>query len=166
MSKEDEIRANELLNRELFPSLENREDFIETMREGFDDQEEPYVGTFFYSPKEQKLVFVQKTSSADIRPNQHGQKTTRALHVTIYQHEKNRARSKGLPWNYPEDYTKLPRGRVWSVKGVSVVTVGTWISVYPEVEQLVREEFELPDDAEFRIDSHWDIGSGWSGDRL
>ena len=40
------------------------------------------------------------------------------------------------------------------------------IVVDPEVEQLVREEFELPDDAEFRIDSHWDIGSDWSGDRL
>lgn len=84
MSKEDEIRANGLLNKELFPSLEGREDFMETMREGLDDQEEPYVGTFFYSPKEKKLVFVQKTSSADIQPNQHGQKTTRAPHVTIY----------------------------------------------------------------------------------
>ena len=69
--------------------------------------------------------------------------------------------------DYENDYTQVPGGRVWELKDKGfVVTVGTWINKYPEVKKLILYEFDLPDSTEFKIELHWNIGSGWSGDRI
>lgn len=148
-------------------ALENREAFIKTMEENFNNQDDSYLGTFWYLPQENRLFLVQKASASDLRLNQNHQKTTSKLHVTIWQHEKNRAKSKGLSWKYGEDYTKIPRGRVWfSEEEGFLVTVGEWINEYPQAKELILDEFELPPTTQFKIDPHWNIGSGWSGDRV
>ena len=57
----------------------------------------------------------------------------------------------------------VPRGRVFEFKneGFKVYT-GKWIDNYPQVKDLIIEEFQLPkEDTEFRQDYHWDIGHGW-----
>lgn len=147
-------------------ALERREEFIDAMRQNMEIQDDAYVGTFWYLPAQKRLLFVEKASAETVKPNQYGQRTTTKLHVTIWQKQKNHALSKGEPWPYGKDYTLLPQGRVWEQDGKYIVTVGKWLESMPTAKQLILDEFELPVDAEFRYDSHWDIGSGWSGDRL
>ena len=37
------------------------------------------------------------------------------------------------------------------------------VSPYPQAKQLIIDEFQLPPDkTEFIIDSHWDVGHGWT----
>ena len=62
------------------------------------------------------------------------------------------------------NYTLVPRGRVFEFKDVGyVVFTGEWIDNCPEAKDLILFEFNLPEDkTEFRKDSHWDIGHGWS----
>lgn len=58
----------------------------------------------------------------------------------------------------------VPRGRVFEFQdeGFRVYT-GKWINDYPNVKELIIKEFQLPiDKTKFLIDSHWDIGHGWS----
>lgn len=44
--------------------------------------------------------------------------------------------------------------------------VGNWIKNYLEAKNVILSEFELPEaDTQFIIDSHWNIGSGWEGDK-
>lgn len=45
------------------------------------------------------------------------------------------------------------------------VMVGSWVNSYPKCKSLIRAEFDLPSDAKFLEDSHWNIGSGWEGDK-
>ena len=61
------------------------------------------------------------------------------------------------------DYTQVPRGRVFQYpSGDMVVVVGSWIDEYPALCQLIRIEFDLPDDAVFMVGEHWELGHGWS----
>ena len=55
------------------------------------------------------------------------------------------------------------------------VAVGSWIEgkihnevvLDPEfVRELIIDEFNLPDDVEFKVDEHWNIGHGWSEDKF
>lgn len=65
------------------------------------------------------------------------------------------------------DYTKYPRGRIFEIKNKGfVVCVGKWINDYPRVKRLVTDEFQLPENTEFIIDQHWDLGHGWSDKEL
>lgn len=60
-------------------------------------------------------------------------------------------------------YTDVPRGCVFEVEDQGfIVCVGKWINDYPEAKAEILYEFQLPNDTEFVIDSHWDLGYGWS----
>ena len=86
------------------------------------------------------------------------------MHYTIWQRECNKGKDKRFQ---TMDYTKYPRGRVFEVKDKGFkVCVGNWIKDYPEVKQLVIDEFQLPENTEFVIDRHWDLGRGWSDKEL
>ena len=59
--------------------------------------------------------------------------------------------------------------------GTLFVAVGSWIEgkihnevvLDPEfVRELIIDEFNLPDDVEFKVDEHWNIGHGWSEDKF
>lgn len=153
------------IEKETYKQLENREEYISIMESFFDIQNEPEVGTFWYDAQNNILLFVNKVCHTDV-PNNGKEKTTSRLHITIWQHEKNKALSKGLRWKYPKDYTQVPRGRVWYKDGKSIVTVGQWINDYPQAKEVIADNFELTSDVEYRVDPHWNIGSGWSGDRI
>jgi hypothetical protein len=48
-----------------------------------------------------------------------------------------------------------------------VENVGDWIKDYPSCKDLILIEFQLPkDNTEFVIDSHWDLGHGWSDKKI
>lgn len=142
-------------------------EMIDYMEQNLNRQEEPKVGIFWYDPKDDELIFVHTEDASVLAFDDRGQKTTRKMHVTTWQHLKNKEQSKGRKWKYTSDWTMTPRGRVWEIRGRGfVVTVGTWINDYPGAKNLILDEYNLPSNAEFLIDEHWDIGSGWSGDRI
>lgn len=146
-------------------SNQEHDTLIKVMEDNMEFQDESKVGIFWYDPKKDVLFGVCKTEASDVKPNAQGQKTSKTLHRNEWQKQKNRCISKGITDTpFKGDYTQVPRGRVWQDEETSLfyITVGSWISEYPEARPLIIDEFDLTDDVEFRIDEHWEIGHGWS----
>ena len=140
--------------------------FIRTiMKENNDYVGDPCVGIFWYDSNKKELFGVRSNIAEDtqyhLSPMTHQEiRTTKFLHYSVWQKECNKKVDQRFQ---TMDYTKYPRGRVFQVKNKGFeVYVGTWINDYPECKSLVIEEFDLPDNTEFIIDSHWDLGHGWS----
>ena len=138
---------------------------MDAMLHNMQVQDEAMVGSFWYDPHRNELYGVSTTLAQDVPFYSSQQfnaevKTGRQLHEKIWQKEIYRGRDK----RFSGDYTQRPRGRVFEFKDKGfVVFTGQWIDTYPQVKDLVLEEFQLPKDAtEFRKDEHWDLGRGWS----
>lgn len=140
--------------------------FRQIMADNAELQDDPYVGIFCYDTIRSELFGVYQVAADEAeykdRPHlfKNRSKTCRLLHEKIW----HRSRYKNnLDPRFNRDYTKVPRGRVFEVEGEGfVVCVGSWILKYPESKELILDEFDLPDDTRFKIDSHWDLGHGWS----
>lgn len=139
--------------------------FREIMANNNQFVDDPCVGIFWYDPEEDDLFGVYSVLAEDT--NYYGStmfggmaRTCRPLHYSVWQKECNRGRDKRFQ---TMDYTKYPRGRVFEIKDKGfVVCVGSWIKQYPSIKDLVLTEFQLPEDTEFLIDTHWELGHGWS----
>lgn len=136
----------------------------------FFESDEPYVGIFWLNPETMTLFGVQK-ELASICQNDANYYTYPKLHKTFWQKQHNRARAKkdtsSIFYN-EHDYTKIPRGRIFVSKGQFIVKVGHWLNDIDtnKFEELIIDEFNLPDDFLFDIDEHWDLGKGWSEDKI
>lgn len=138
---------------------------ISAMRDSFDLQDDPMVGPFWYDPSGKELygvrpVLVSETSFYKSPQFETEVKTGKQLHKDIWRKEYYKKKDS----RFFGDYMQKPRGRVFEFKDKGfVVFTGSWIDEYPEAKELILEEFQLPPDkTEFRKDSHWDIGHGWS----
>lgn len=126
------------------------------------------VGIFWYDTEADDLFGVYMVDVEDVNYYHSDMfnsntKTCRQLHYAMWQKGVN----KGKDVRYNQKYTSVPRGRVFFVENQGfVVCVGHWINDYPSAKQLILDEFQLPDSTEFLIDSHWDIGRGWSDKNL
>lgn len=130
-----------------------------------DYQDDAYVGAFWYDPDHNELYGVKASPAEDIPYYMSKQwerevRTGRALHKDIWAKEFRRKKDKRFSGNY----MLKPRGRVFEFKDQGfVVFTGQWIKDYPDAKKEIIEEFQLPrDNTEFKMDSHWDIGHGWS----
>lgn len=138
--------------------------FREVMAHNNQFVDDPYVGIFWYSPEDDELFGVYSVLADDVNyyysdTFQANAKTCRPLHYALWQKGAN----KGKDTRYQQDYNAVPRGRVFYVENKGfVVCVGHWFNQHPNVRDLIIEEFQLPEDTEFVIDSHWDLGHGWS----
>ena len=139
--------------------------FREIMANNNQFVDDPCVGIFWYDPEEDDLFGIYSVLSEDTNYYESTMfggmaRTCRPLHYSIWQKECNRGRDKRFQ---TMDYTKYPRGRVFEIKDKGfVVCVGSWIKQYPSIKDLVLTEFQLPEDTEFLIDTHWELGHGWS----
>lgn len=137
---------------------------IEVMMASMDMQDEPEIGCFWFDLKAIELFGVESVPASSMQyyesPQFHARvRTGPKLHSSIWKREY--MRQKDI--RFRGDYTKVPRGRVFEFEPDKfVVFTGSWINRYPIAKQLIEQEFNLPDDTEFRIDEHWDIGYGWS----
>ena len=127
-------------------------------------QNDPEVAMFWYDPEEDELFGIKSTLATDLNWYHSNQwdmdiRTDKHLHKNIWQKEYFRSKDK----RFQGDHTLMPRGRVFEFKdqGFKVFT-GDWIDEYPEVKQMIIDEFNLPEDTEFVKDVHWDIGYGFS----
>ena len=138
--------------------------FREVMADNNQYVDDPYVGLFWYDSDNQELFGVYSVLAEDTNwyysdTFHENVRTCRPLHYALWQKGVN----KGRDSRYKADYTSVPRGRVFEVQNQGfVVCVGHWIEQYSEAKGVILTEFQLPDDTEFRIDSHWDLGHGWS----
>lgn len=142
--------------------------FREVMAENNKYADEPRVGIFWYDPESDDLFGVYSVI-AETEPSYMSEmfgnrtRTCKPLHYAEWQ----RGVNKGRDPRFKNNYTSVPRGRVFEVEGRGfVVCVGHWFNQYPQVRELILMEFQLPDDTEFVIDSHWDLGRGWSDKHL
>lgn len=137
-------------------------DMMNNMLDIMEYQSDPKVGSFWYDPDANELFGVYSMLAEDARPykSEFGDETRTGsqLHERIWEKEKFRKRDV----RFQGDYTKVPRGRVFQIGSKFVVMTGDWINNYPDARPQILMEFDLPQDAEFRTDVHWDIGHGWS----
>ena len=144
-------------------SKEERQFVMDSMSDNFDTQNEPHVGIFWYDTHTDELFGVNKEYASELQFNQNGLKTVKILHKTWWQKQKNKAISKGKdPGIFRNEYTIVPRGRIFQTKdGVFQLLCGKWVNDH--IKNLVIDEFELRDvPFEVVIDTHWEIGHGWS----
>jgi len=147
---------------------QERSEVIATMAENMNAEITPKLGIFWYDPKKNELFGVNKTIADDIPFMPNGKRTYRELHKNYWQRQFFRAQAKGERTIFTGDYTQIPRGRIFEYKNDGFkVMVGSWINDYPDdVRQMILDEFDLPENTEFIIDSHWDLGHGWSEENL
>lgn len=138
--------------------------FIECMLENTNFQNEPELGPFWYDTDNQECFGVKSVPAIDCpwyESTQFNQKvrTGRALHSTIWKKE----HFKNKDFRFKGDYKYTPRGRVFQFSNNDfVVCTGKWINKCPEAKNIIIQEFQLPNTTQFVIDSHWDIGHGFS----
>ncbi len=139
---------------------------IEVMASVLDEQDGALLGIFWWDNTSKELFGVNSSPAEDCRwytSPQFGTKvrTGRRLHQSVWKREAIRGRDR----RFKGDYTKVPRGRVFEFADTGyVVYTGSWINDCAEAKKEILYEFQLPDNTEFRLDSHWDIGHGWSNE--
>lgn len=137
---------------------------IECMARNLETQSDPMVGIFWYDQYNDELfgvnsVYASELDFYDSSLFSESVKTSKLLHKTKWEKEYFRKKDK----RFTGDYTKVPRGRVFEIKDSGFcICVGTWIKDHINVIEMVKEEFQLPENTIIKIDSHWDIGHGWS----
>ena len=135
----------------------------------FLDDDKPQLGIFWFNPEKFSLFGVSKKDAQECLDEHHN--TYPKLHKTFWQKMHHRAVAKNEKDSiyYKEhNYTLIPRGKVFFEDGKYVVRVGDWFSGLniEKFSELVQDEFNLPDDFEFAIDEHWDLGRGWSEEKF
>jgi hypothetical protein len=143
---------------------EDRELMMKAMSDNFDCQDEPRVGIFWYSVRDDALIEVVYSLVSECPIDANGYKTIRMLHQSHWKKRQMRCRAKGTGADYlKSDWISVPRGRVFQLKdGTFRVMTGSWIASYPQVKDEILFEFNLPPArTKFQQDSHWDIGKGW-----
>lgn len=135
----------------------------EIMMSNMSHQDDPELAIFWYDPAKDELFGV-KTADIDGVPFQDSNlfsgkkiKTPKPLHYKVWQKEY----WKGKDDRFQGSFTKYPRGRVFYVEdeGFTVV-VGDWINKYPAAKNLIKFEFNLPENTKFEINQHWSVGHG------
>lgn len=141
--------------------------FREVMAYNAQFAEEPEVGIFWYDTENKELFGVHSVKlheastieSSSIFNNVKA-RTCAKMHKNVWTKEAFRGKDK----RFSGDYTKIPRGRVFEVENRGfVVCVGSWINDYPQAKKEILFEFMLPEEkTEFYVESHWELGHGWS----
>ena len=152
---------------EQYMTDEIRKEVINSMADNFGIQEEPQVGIFWYDKDNDELFGVSKVFVNEIPFNRNDLKTAGTLHKTWWQKQRNKLLHKKNPLGvFGKDYTAIPRGRIFQKKdGLFQMMCGNWINDHEKnhIVDLVKEEFNLQNvPFELVIDTHWDIGHGWS----
>jgi len=148
-------------------SKTERLNVMQTMKDNEKFQDEPKVGIFWYSPEKDELFGVTKIEVSELQFNDKGLKTTKTLHKDWWRKQTYRAQAKNdLTSIYLTDYTQTPRGRVFQTKeNVFQVMCGQWITDH--IKEIIMEEFDLQNqDVRIMVDTHWEIGHGWSEEYL
>ncbi|HBJ08450.1 MAG TPA: hypothetical protein DDY73_05540 [Coprobacter fastidiosus] len=116
--------------------------------------DKPCVGIFWYLPEEHDLFEVHSIPL----PNEQ-EPYTIPLHKDVWRKAKFRAKARGKKDSiYYQDYTKIPRGRVFYNKGKFTVAVGSWYKKYEEeLTNLLKDYFDL-EEFDFEVIEYFELG--------
>lgn len=120
-----------------------------------DSDKEPSVGIFWYLPEKHDLFEVY----SKVPPSTEGIHTIHRLHRDVWKKGKYRALANGEVGSiYYQDYTKIPRGRVYYNKGKFTVAVGSWYKKYEEeLTNLLKDYFDL-EEFDFEVIEYFELG--------
>ena len=136
----------------------------------FFESDRPQLGIYWFNPVRFSLFGVLKMDAEECLAM--GHLTYPKLHKTFWQKQHHRARAKGdtSSMYYGEDnYTMIPRGRLFYDEGIYVAKVGDWYEGIDKerFSELIQDEFNIPADRlRFERDIHWDLGHGWSEEKF
>ena len=138
-----------------------------SMIDNFDNQEDPKVGIFWYDTQKDELFGVTAINVQELSFNSNGVKTVGTLHKAWWKKQQERLKAKKQPAGiFHNDYVDVPRGRIFQRNGGNFeLMCGSWINEH--IVELVKDEFNLQNvPLEVTIDTHWEIGHGWSEEYL
>jgi len=165
MSKLKYDEVDEILIRESSLSAGDHQDLVKVMK-SFAESSKPKIGIFWLDtdPDDPDLFGISKIDEDKIPTDNKGRKIYPKLHYQIYDKIKFKNRAKGIKDpRFESDYTKIPRGRINKEGNKYVVYVGSWIKEYKDMlTPLIQYYFKL-NKFEYQIDSHWELGHGFSG---
>jgi len=128
---------------------------------------EPKVGLFWYNRATNSLFGVVSHRLSDYTKANasDGRITCSEMHEDVWKRElrKQKYHNNGQG-PYVGAYQDKPRGRVfYNVRSDTFeVAVGKWMEEFPQVYELVLEEFDLPPEKTKPMYAvHWDIGMSW-----
>lgn len=129
-------------------------EMIEVML-ALDCGDNPKVGIFWYLPEEHDLFEVHSICP----PNEQEPYTIPDLHKDVWRKAKFRAKARGKKDSiYYQDYSKIPRGRVYYNKGKFTVAVGSWYKKYEEeLTNLLKDYFDL-EEFDFEVIEYFELG--------
>lgn len=135
----------------------------------FFESDKPQLGIFWFNPVSFQLFGVLKMDAEECLAE--GHLTYPKLHKTFWQKQHYRALAKGDEsslYYKEQNYTLIPRGKIFYNEGNFIVKVGEWINDIDRdrFEELIQDEFNLPSDLQLEIDYHWNLGHGWSEEKF
>ena len=143
-----------------------------SLMENFLSPETPKLGIFWYDYTKEQLFGVEKRDATEIEMKS-GLHTLEKLHRTYWQkwHHRAVARNETDSIFYQQhNYKLIPKGRIYLTNGLFTARVGNWIEEginghkidAVKLHDLICDEFDLPEDFDFVIDEHMNLGHGWS----
>lgn len=129
----------------------------------------PKVGIWWYDDSIHDFFGVYSTRTQDIPLDSNGRRVYPRMHYQTWKKDHLREVAQGVPLveqRFCGDYTSIPRGRVNEEDGKYVVYVGSWIKGKETIiDALIEIYFDI-DEFVYRVDEHWELGHGWSGDKF
>ena len=144
----------------------NIKDYIDIMAGYASIQDSPMIGIFWYDKHNDELFGIESDyPDGDFKFHNVLKKDviiSKKLHMKVWDKESRRKNGdKRFTSTSKDTWKMIPRGRVILTKDGFEVLVGNWINDYPSAKELILEEFQLPKNSKFVIDSHLDIGNGF-----
>ena len=142
----------------------SREEAIIEMTQYFNKKAE--VGLFWYNPVEDELFEVHSIPATSLKKDEF---TYPKLHKDIWtklHHKAKDKKKRGVMYDpiYLNNYTQVPRGRIFFKDQIFYVFVGSWIT--DEIKKMIIKQFNLQKcKVIFKIDIHWELGHGWSSEQ-
>ena len=145
----------------------NMKAMMDAMDANLNEQDNPKVGIFWYSPKIKDvfgIVAVDAYERAKIEKRD--AVSCKELHKYVWKKKYNYYKFHGGSDLYVGDYKYTPRGRIFYLPKENEfdIMVGDWINDYPEAIKSIKEAFDLNKDElniQVKIGMHWEIGMGY-----
>ena len=142
-------------------------DMMDAMDSNLENQENPKVGIFWYSPKIKDVfgvVAVDAYAQAEIEKR--NAVSCKELHKYVWKKKYNYYKYHGGNDLFVGDYKYTPRGRVFYLPKDNEfdIMVGSWINKNPEAIERIKEAFDLNGEGlnvKVKIGIHWEIGMGY-----
>ena len=140
---------------------------MEAMDATLEEQENPKVGIFWYSPQLQDVFGVVAIDAATApKSGNSGLRTCKELHKYVWKKQFNYDKAHNVSSPFRGDYKYTPRGRVFYDDEMDEyhVMIGAWLHDHPEAKDKIKAAFNLSDPnlhVFFERGIHWEIGMGY-----